>query len=809
MAFNNTYNFTSQAIAESNWNFSDPRGTGLQSNNTAGRWSWHNGSTTSSNVGPDGGQGDAGYVYTEMSSSGVNGDVFIAELDQNFDASTQDITFSYYFGYRGDGNNGNIRLQSNENGAGWVNRGPAEILDQAGTGVGGTFQWLQKTVNLAGLISGNSTRFRLVITQGSAGTTWHKDVGLDTVNVVGTDSAPSNFTITGNASALDIQISNGTQANPNLASQLADAIIAAGFTNNAFRDGNLMWFSNIIIRSQRDSWFKWDEDGKIEIRNDFRSIPVNESSANANDAGSVIFGKKSVIEFKTGVFRVDSNCRPIGTGGALYFERTNNGVNPQIIKHTTNRNDYPTFAVANATFPREVIMEGLSYFQESVSGTSSSQKWYFGNSRNINGNDKFDNLDITGVGGEPFQTFNTVYQTPTVPNFIVSNDSTNNNVDIIEGSFGADGVPSAGFSGTFRSATISLDSPKFPRNPWNGQINSGFNSGSPRFFMVRFKNTIQCTDGINPIENVAIRITRSVRVAGSGYDLNALSRNQQTNNIDFTTSSNGTIERYLIDTLRARGTAGVANVNGTTESYNYTAKARAWDRTPNDSIYTNRNYGVGGLLGDGSDTFIMLIDDNITELDESVVQSFNIAENTNKVYDCTKERWVNDDDFVNDFPIQKEGDLFTTNLNVVLLASTNTNPVVFDNTTITIHTGGTFTGNITSTGTVTSTGVTVVGTITDVNGVRATGTLTLTGLENPSKVYLFNSALPNEDALYELDSQLATTGIYQYVFEVGDNITATVRIISLDERPIEFDVQLNQNREIPISQQQDRVYENN
>ena len=187
MAFNNTYNFTSLASAEANWNVSDPLGTGIQTANTQRRVCWHNAATASNGAGPDSGQGDAGYLYTEMSGAGVNGDVFTFELDVNFDASTNNIVFGYYFGYRGDGNNGNIQLQSNESGAGWINRGPAEIIDQAGTPLSGTFVWLEKSIDLTGLISSASTRFRLVLTQGSAGTNWHKDVGIDTVTVVGTD----------------------------------------------------------------------------------------------------------------------------------------------------------------------------------------------------------------------------------------------------------------------------------------------------------------------------------------------------------------------------------------------------------------------------------------------------------------------------------------------------------------------------------------------------------------------------------------------------------------------------------------------
>ncbi|QOD60894.1 discoidin domain-containing protein [Polaribacter haliotis] len=180
-----TYNFTSRASANNNWNFSDPRGTGLQVNNTGGRWSWHNGSTSSSNVGPDGGQsgGTDGYAYTEMSNPGANEDKFEVELKSTFDASNHSIIFSYYFGYRGDGNNGTIQLQSSDNGILWVNRGNAEQLDQQGIAQNGTFTWIKKTVDLSGLISGSATRFKLVITQGNNGTSWHKDVGLDSVTV--------------------------------------------------------------------------------------------------------------------------------------------------------------------------------------------------------------------------------------------------------------------------------------------------------------------------------------------------------------------------------------------------------------------------------------------------------------------------------------------------------------------------------------------------------------------------------------------------------------------------------------------------
>ncbi len=89
-------------------------------------------------------------------------------------------------------------------------------------------------------------------------------------------------------------------------------------------------------------------------------------------------------------------------------------------------------------------------------------------------------------------------------------------------------------------------------------------------------------------------------------------------------------------------------------------------------------------------------------------------------------------------------------------------------------------------------------------------TLTLTGLNNPTKVYLMNTSLNETDPNFILDSQLITSGVYTYSFTESININALYRIVNLTSNVIEQDVFLGANNLIiPISQQIDRVYENN
>ena len=185
------YTFDTQTGSDAlAFTWTDPVGTGLQQANTARRWSHDTNDTTSSNVGPTSGAGGSpdGYVYTEMSSPGAFNDVFTMELDVAFDCNANtNVTVRWKTNQRGNDNDATCQLQTNENNAGWVNRGslfggsgdPDKVLTS------GTQIWSQRSVDISALgVNDASTKARLVITAPASGTTWHSDYGIDEFEVL-------------------------------------------------------------------------------------------------------------------------------------------------------------------------------------------------------------------------------------------------------------------------------------------------------------------------------------------------------------------------------------------------------------------------------------------------------------------------------------------------------------------------------------------------------------------------------------------------------------------------------------------------
>ncbi len=170
--------------------WTDPVGTGLQPANTARRWSHDTNDTTSADVGPTSGAGGSpdGYAYTEMSSPGAFNDVFTMELNAAFDcAANSNVTVRWKTNQRGADNDATCQLQTNENGAGWVNRGSqfGGSGDPDKVTTGGVQIWSQRSIDISALgVSNASTKARLVITAPAAGTTWHSDYGIDEFEVI-------------------------------------------------------------------------------------------------------------------------------------------------------------------------------------------------------------------------------------------------------------------------------------------------------------------------------------------------------------------------------------------------------------------------------------------------------------------------------------------------------------------------------------------------------------------------------------------------------------------------------------------------
>lgn len=186
------YPFDDATSAEVDWTYTSDLGTGFSGN---GYWNWDSNDTGSVGVGPTSGQGGNpdGYVYTEASSPGSAFEVFTMEWDTTVDASANSILIEFYTNQRGDSNNSTCVVQTNENNAGWVDRGSTFGGDSDPNKVAssGTDIWAYRSVDLDGLVSDANTKIRIKITFPSTGTIWHNDYGIDSVTITVTPSGGS------------------------------------------------------------------------------------------------------------------------------------------------------------------------------------------------------------------------------------------------------------------------------------------------------------------------------------------------------------------------------------------------------------------------------------------------------------------------------------------------------------------------------------------------------------------------------------------------------------------------------------------
>lgn len=183
-----TYNWVTATDKNDQWIFVSPiPPDGLAATSTNQLWSWDNNDTPTAGVGPQFGQeGNAstpeGYIYTEGSGLTLPA-TFTLELLQNIDASLYNINVNFWTNQRGDTNEVTCVLQSNENGAGWINRGTTfgGASDKVGTSQPSV--WQQRNVDFTGLISSANTKIRFLIQTPSVGTNFHMDYGLDTFTI--------------------------------------------------------------------------------------------------------------------------------------------------------------------------------------------------------------------------------------------------------------------------------------------------------------------------------------------------------------------------------------------------------------------------------------------------------------------------------------------------------------------------------------------------------------------------------------------------------------------------------------------------
>ena len=554
-----------------------------------------------------------------------------------------------------------------------------------------------------------------------------------------------------NGTVLEATITAGSEASPNLASGLADAIMSDGnasISAKAYRSGDLMWFEELKLIVNAGGWFKWDDDAKIELRTDFQSNPQDESSLNANDGGSVVFGLRSSISIKVSVRRFDSAVLAVGTGGTLIFQRDKHGLNPSIAKESTNRNDYPTFNRTKS--PARIRLEGLSY--KVVEGTNSgSQKWYFGLSRNASGDDIFANLSLSG-GGEIFQVAYTTYESPTVPQFKIVGDIADNVVRILNGNFNTDGASNKSFNGSLRKARVYIDSPTFPAvgsgQEWNGNSVNTFDSNpNGSHLAIRWNQKLDVTDGTTAIVGANVRVKTKVYVAGAGYDLSLIQEtaDQQLVNINELTTG-ATLDWDLIDTFKARNTAGFGDTTGATEKYSYDMQVRKYESLGNDYVFQDRVYGYNGLLANQSSTFIMTPDSNIGTILKNTAQGLADINNANEFYAAAKYYWSEDDNFQTpSMFVSRASNLIDAGAYDVDIDSTALFAFDVTGNKITISTFN-YAGDMVTTGVITLlNAATFSGTRTDANGtVAPPKSISITNISPGSRFQIYNTTTSTE-----------------------------------------------------------------
>jgi hypothetical protein len=149
----------------------------------------------SADVGPDFGQGggpDEGFLYSECSAPGANGDVYTLEFDTVLDAAAEQWQFNFFRMLRGplaDDNQTTMTVQISEDGG--------AFFDVSGE-LGGTandvaaHDWgTEISIDLSegGTNVDPITLVRIRWVSQTFDTTWHADGAVDTIEIVGTVSA--------------------------------------------------------------------------------------------------------------------------------------------------------------------------------------------------------------------------------------------------------------------------------------------------------------------------------------------------------------------------------------------------------------------------------------------------------------------------------------------------------------------------------------------------------------------------------------------------------------------------------------------
>lgn len=381
-----------------------------------------------------------------------------------------------------------------------------------------------------------------------------------------------------------------TEASPD--SLLAGiAIVQTADATRGYANNKQAWLNNVRVDIALNSWVKFDDDGLFTFFGSTRTNPANESSTNANNGGSMIFGLRMVLIVNTTAGYVDSNCQACGSGGNFIALRSSSGINPLVIQQTAIRNDFPTFS--GDYTPNRIDIRGLT-----VRNNGASRKTYFGRARNlVNAR----NVSFETTTGE-YQTAQTTYNNSVFPLASHAGDSFNNDSIFYNTEWGTEQTGTIPFAlGWVRLGNYINYNPLFPTATWNGEYTNGSQfTGDNRYAAALYLHTSTFKNGTTLLTGVNSR-WKGARTTGT-YDYN-LANIGQTLTKTATTNGTGQVSNYLLSAIIGRE-AGSAR---TSNKYKWDFKARKYDRkTSTEDVFTQKSFLSDGQNGSLTEEVQML-----------------------------------------------------------------------------------------------------------------------------------------------------------------------------------------------------------
>ena len=389
-----------------------------------------------------------------------------------------------------------------------------------------------------------------------------------------------------NSSTKVLTATTGTQASPNLLSA-GVAIVAAADSTAGYQNGLYSRLNNVQIDVTVGAWVKWDDYAIFEFTGSTRYNPYGESSYNANNGGSTIFGIEMVCNVNTTTTYFDSSCLVANTGGTFISLRSPAGRNPYIYQQTSTRNDFPTF-ITNY-YPAVINIAGLTIRQNSVSGAS--RKVYFGLARTVTA---ASNVNFEGTTGE-FQTASTTYTGYQSPIMVHSGDSFTNTSNFYASSWGAEqsGTIDFAIGASARLGNYLNYNPVFPVAAWTGTYSIGglYWSADNRYAATMYSHTPTFKAGLTKLANVVVQWLGTQTTGTTIYTISNISESLSKT---ATTTSTGTVSNYLLSAMIGRQ----SSANGTSNKYQWSCKARAYNyATADQYLWSSRSFLSDGTNG--------------------------------------------------------------------------------------------------------------------------------------------------------------------------------------------------------------------